>query len=276
MAGLVERLETVRACLETKSVNGAQVGIILGTGLNRVAERALIDREVPYAEISGLPPATAPGHSGKLLTGSLSGRSVAICSGRFHLYEGHNEQDVAMNIYMLRALGVKTIIITNAAGGLNPAFARGDIMIIEDHINLTGADPTTGVGETELGPRFVDLSSAYDNELGNLAELIAAEKKISAQRGIYVGVRGPALETSAERRAFRTLGGDAVGMSTVLETIAANHVGMKVLGLSNITNMATGGADQQPDTIEDVIAAAEQSSNAMADLIESILSRING
>jgi purine-nucleoside phosphorylase len=192
--------------------------------------------------------------------------------GRVHLYEGRSAQEVALPVYLLRALGAERLVVTCAAGALDPELAPGTVMLIEDHLNLTGANPLTGPNDERLGPRFPDMSRAYDPELRAAAWAAGAERGLA--HGIYAGIAGPSLETSAERRFLRAAGADAVGMSTVLEVIAAVHAGMAVLGLAAITNAAHGGPDQAPDTVEDVLAMAAVAGETIAALLARLLPRL--
>jgi purine-nucleoside phosphorylase len=250
------------------------VGLVLGSGLGALRAAVEVDVTVPYGEIDGLPAATAPGHAGNLLLGTCAGVRVALLEGRLHLYEGWSPEQVVTPVVLLRALGARHLVVTNAAGALAPDFRPGDVMLIEDHVNLTGANPLIGPNDDALGLRFPDLSRAYAPELRAAAREVAEGLGIPLQAGIYAGVTGPSLETSAERRYLRTIGADAVGMSTVLEVIAANHCGASVLGLSAITNMATGGADQEADTIEAVLANAARAGERMSELLLALLPRM--
>lgn len=250
------RLDRAHASIRARAGAPCDVAIMLGSGLGQLAEAVTDPTVIPYSEIDGFPVSTAPGHKGQLVIGSLFGRRVVMMQGRLHLYEGWAPRDIAIPVYLLKRLGSRTLVVTNAAGGLNPAYAPGDVMVIEDHLNFTGVSPLVGPNDDAIGLRFPDLSRAYDPGLRTIAADAAARAGIAIQRGIYTGVLGPALETSAERRFFRASGGDAVGMSTVTEVVAAAHAALPVIGISAITNAATGGPDQQPDTIEDVFANA--------------------
>lgn len=232
-----------------------EVALVLGSGLGHLADAVTDAVVIPYAEIDGFPVSTAPGHKGQLVIGTLYGRRTVIMEGRLHLYEGWQPRDIGLAVYLLRALGATSFVVTNAAGGLNPDFEAGSVMLIEDHLNFTGASPLIGPNDDEIGLRFPDQTQLYHPDLRRIAEQAAAAAGTPLHKGIYCGLKGPELETSAERRFYRSAGGDAVGMSTVNEVIAANHAGMKVLGLSAITNAATG-IDDEPDTIESVVAMA--------------------
>lgn len=248
-----------------------EIGMILGTGLGALADAVEAPVTVPYAEIEGMPDSTAPGHAGRLVVGQLRGRRVAIAQGRFHLYEGHSPRDVAMTVYLMRALGAFRLVVTNAAGALDPEYRPGDVMLIEDHLNFTGVNPLTGPDDPRLGLRFPDMSRAYDPELRERALAAAAAAGVKLACGIYAGVAGPSLETSAERRWLRASGADAVGMSTVLEVIAARHAGLAVLGLAAITNAAVGGPDQDADTIEAVLETAGIAGVSIAAVLDRLL-----
>jgi purine-nucleoside phosphorylase len=271
-ASQTERVAAALGSVRDRAGSPAPTALVLGSGLGHLADAVEDAAVIPYGEIAGFPAATAPSHAGRLVVGSLHGARVAIAQGRFHLYEGHPARDVALPVYLLRALGAERLIITNAAGALNASFEPGQVMLIDDHINLTGANPLIGPEEPALGLRFPDMSRAYDPLL-RAATLEASEAAgVTLRRGIYVGIAGPSLETSAERRFFASAGGDAIGMSTVIEVIAANHAGMAVLGLSAITNAATGGPDQAPDTIEEVLANAARAGEKIARLLARLLS----
>lgn len=267
MTPQAERLATALASLVGRTGAAVDLAIILGSGLGQLVEAVQAPLSIPYAEIAGLPVSTAPGHAGRLVIGALHGRRTALMQGRLHLYEGWRAQDVALPVYLLKALGARRLIVTNAAGALNPDFRPGEVMLIEDHLNFTGANPLTGPDEPSLGLRFPDMSRAYDPDLR--AAAIAAGPGL--RRGIYAGIAGPSLETSAERRWLRASGADAVGMSTVIEVIAAAHAGLPVLGLSAITNAATGGPDQQPDTIESVLAQAAIAGTTIAAILAALI-----
>ena len=266
-----ERVARARASIGAQAGEPVELGLILGSGLGDLAEAVEGAVTIHYAEIAGMPVSTAPGHAGQLVLGSLFGRRVALMRGRLHLYEGWPARDVALPVYLMRALGAKRLIVTNAAGGLDPDFRPGEVMLIEDHLNFTGANPLTGPDEPALGLRFPDMSRAYDPEARAAMAAAAERAGIGLRRGIYAGIAGPSLETSAERRWLRASGADAVGMSTVLEVIAAVHAGLRVLGLSAITNAATGGPEQRPDTIEEVLRHAALAGRDIARLLEITL-----
>ncbi len=244
-----------------------ELALVTGTGLAGLLDQIQAEKVIPYKDIPGFPVSTAPSHKGELVLGKLAGKNVVAQNGRFHLYEGWSGDDIVFPVYVLRALGAKTYVVTNAAGGLNRALAVADVMLIEDHMNFMGIHPLAGKNEDRLGLRFPDMSRAYDPDLRATAINIAANLGVNLQRGIYAGVHGPEFETSAERRFLTMAGGDAVGMSTVPEVIAANHAGMQVLGFSAITNAASGGEDQQPDTLEEVLENANKAATNIAKII---------
>lgn len=232
-----------------------EVAIILGSGLGGLADEVSAEVTIGYGEIPHFPSPGVEGHAGRLVTGTLEGRLVAVMQGRAHFYEGHTMAEVAFPVRVLRALGAGILVVTNAAGGLNRQWHTGDLMVISDHINFMGTNPLIGPNEPELGPRFPDMSAAYDRELVAVAEAAALDLGMPLRKGIYVGVSGPSYETPAELRMLARWGADAVGMSTVHEVIAARHAGMRVLGLTAITDMATGEVVGQVSH-EEVLAAA--------------------
>jgi purine-nucleoside phosphorylase len=252
-----------------------KVALILGTGLGGIIGEMEIDVSIPYEEIPNFPLSTSVGHAGILHMGSLSGVEVAVLDGRFHLYEGYTPQEITMPVRILKVMGIEKLIITNAAGGLNPLFRSGEIMVIKDHINFTGKDPLIGTNLDGLGPRFPDMTSAYDKGLIEAAEAEAKAIGIVLNRGVYIGIKGPSLETPAETRMLRILGGDATGMSTIIEVIAAVHSGLSVLGLSVISNVNLPDA-MAPIIIDDILKAAEKAGTDLANLIKGVLMRITG
>lgn len=256
MTPISSRLATAHASIINRVGPPCDIALMLGSGLGHLADTVTDPVIIPYGEIADFPVSTAPGHKGQFVIGQLFGRRVVVMQGRLHLYEGWQPRDIALAVYLLKRLGAATFIVTNAAGGLNAGYDAGDVMLIEDHLNFTGESPLVGPNDDAIGLRFPDQSQLYDPALRAAALAAADRTGVSLRQGIYCGLKGPELETSAERRFFRSAGGDAVGMSTVMEVIAANHAGMKVLGLSAIANAATGGPEQQPDTIESVVAGA--------------------
>lgn len=250
-----------------------KIGIVLGSGLGGLGKKIENSVFVDYKDLDGFPVSTAPGHKGRFVAGKLAGKDVICMQGRLHFYEGHEMADILLPVRTLRCLGVETLILTNAAGGVNTAFSVGDIMLIEDHINFMGKNPLVGQNDDRFGCRFPDMSFAYAPELRALAEESAAETGIDIRKGVYLACSGPSYETPAEIRAFRVLGADAVGMSTVPEVIAANHCGMRVLAFSLISNMAAGIL-KQPLTEEEVLEAGRKKGTEMQKLICRIIEKI--
>lgn len=250
-----------------------RIAVVLGSGLGGISEAVENKKTIPYSDISGFPVSTAPGHKGELVFGRLHDKPIVLMNGRFHYYEGYSMREVTFPIRVFQLLGVEILIVTNAAGGLNPDFEVGVPMIITDHINLMGDNPLIGPNVDEWGPRFPDMSEAYDKDLVKLALDVAKELGIKVFQGIYVGLSGPNFETAAEYRMLRKLGADAVGMSTVPEVIVAKHGGLKVLGLSAITDM--GDPDNlQPLTAEEVLENAKRAGRAMAKIISEVVRRL--
>ncbi|MHB9095596.1 MAG: purine-nucleoside phosphorylase [Eubacteriales bacterium] len=217
-----------------------EVGVVLGSGLGILATEVENRKMISYSNIPHFPVSTVEGHEGHLVLGKLAGKQVVLMQGRFHFYEGYSMEQVVFPIRVMHKLGVGVLIVTNAAGGINQAFRPGDMMIITDHINLMGTNPLIGPNYDEIGARFPDMSEAYDRELGGIAEQVAKRERLSYQKGVYVSLTGPSYETPSEIKFLRIIGGDAAGMSTVPEVIVANHAGMRVLGISCVTNMAAG------------------------------------
>ena len=233
-----------------------QMGIILGTGLGSLAEGIKVEEKISYTEIPFFPVSTVESHAGWLIFGELSGKKVVAMQGRFHYYEGYDLKQVTFPVRVMKALGAKILVVSNACGGLNPLFRAGDIMVITDHINLLGSNPLFGPNDESLGPRFPDMCRCYDPELISLAENVALNLGIRLQKGVYVAVAGPNLETAAEYRFLRTIGADVVGMSTVPEVIVARHQDMKVLGFSLITDMGLPDALKSTNLAEILKTAA--------------------
>ncbi len=249
------------------------LGLMTGTGLGKSLSSLQVTTSIEYKEIPGFPVSTVTGHAGRLLAGILNGKQVVAMEGRLHLYEGYSPIMVAFPVRVMQAMGLKTLIITNAAGGLNPNFLPGDIMLIRDHINLSGESPLVGPNDDQWGIRFPDMTQAYCPELSAQAFRAAKDIGLALQQGVYVGLKGPSLETPAESRFIRMIGADAVGLSTVQEVIAAVHGQMHVLGLSTITNVHD--PDQpQPATVDDIIRVAENAANNLATLITAIAGQI--
>jgi len=264
------RVSEALALIRTKTSFSPDIALVAGTGLAPFLDDIKVETRIPYADIIHFPVSTAPSHHGELLFGTLHGCKVVAQSGRFHLFEGWQAEQIILPVYVLRSLGARTYIATNAAGGLTAELGVGQAVLISDHLNFTGAHPLAGPNDEALGPRFPDMSDIYSRELRRAALEAAASIDCALPQGIYAAVHGPEFETSAERRFLRLAGGDLVGMSTVLEVVAAVHSGMNVLGFSAVTNNATGGPDQQPDTLEEVLANAGDG----ADRIRRILTEM--
>ena len=250
-----------------------EMAVILGSGLGAVADRFENPETLSYSCIPGFPESTVEGHAGQFVFGTLGGKPVAAMQGRFHFYEGHGMERLSFPVYVLGALGVKTLVVTNACGGINPSFAPGDLMLISDHLNFSGNNPLIGRNDERLGPRFPDMTEVYDGSLRDMAKTVAHRLGIPLKEGVYAFYSGPSFETAAEIRAFHILGADAVGMSTVPEAIVARYLGMKVLGISCITNMATGLAKTQHSHAE-VLDIANRSSQSFRALLEGIIPEI--
>lgn len=248
-------------------------GVVLGSGLGAFAE-TLEDRvETPYASIPGWPASTAAGHAGKLVEGRIGDRKVIVLAGRAHLYEGYSPQQVTFGIRELHRRGVKSLILTNAAGGINEEYKPGDLVLISDHINLLGSNPLTGPNDHSLGPRFPDMSEAYSRQYREIARVAGHELGLELQEGVYVATPGPSYETPAEIRFMRTIGADLVGMSTVPETIMANYLGMKVLAISCVTNAAAGILPQKL-VHEEVLETGARVRDTLVKLLRLVVSRI--
>jgi len=247
--------------------------IILGTGLGHLADEIEIKDEISYADIPHFAVSTVESHAGRLLFGTLSGKDVVAMQGRFHYYEGYSMQQIAFPIRTLKALSVDTLIVSNACGGMNPNYKRGDIMLINDHINMLGDNPLIGPNDDELGPRFPDMSEPYTERLLEIAENVALDKGIKMHQGVYLAMSGPMLETKAEYRFLRTIGADVVGMSTIPEVITAVHMGMDVLGISVITDECFPDA-LEPVDIEQVLEAAGMAEPKMTQVIRGVLERL--
>lgn len=250
-----------------------EIGLILGSGLGALGDEVENPIVVPYEQIPNFPQSTVEGHAGQLVMGTLKGKKVLVMQGRFHYYEGYSIQDVTLPVKVMKKLGVDKLIVTNAAGGINRNFHPGDLMLITDHINLTGNNPLLGPNDNELGPRFPDMSEAYNKSLRQVALTVAKEQNLNLQQGVYVGLTGPTYETPAEIRYLGIIGGDAVGMSTVPEVIVANYLGMQVLGISCISNMAAGILDRKLDHSE-VMETAEKVKTHFLQLVKGIVEKL--
>jgi purine-nucleoside phosphorylase len=268
-----QRVEAAAAAVRARVGEAPDVAVVLGTGLGAFAD-GLADRTaVSYADIPHWPASGVVGHAGRLVAGAAGGRRVLALSGRAHLYEGHDLATATFATRVLGRLGVRTLLVTNAAGGINEQFGQGALMVIEDHINLLGTNPLVGPNDARFGRRFPDMSDAYSARLRALAFEVAAARGLTLERGVYIAVTGPSYETPAEIRAFRVLGADAVGMSTVPEVIVARHMGIEVLGISCISNMAAGILPQ-PLTEEEVIETTARVRDQFVSLLEGVVGRL--
>lgn len=247
-----------------------EVAIVLGSGLGEFTDKLDIEKVFDYSEIPEFPISTAPGHAGKLFVAKLGSKNVLVFSGRFHLYEGYSPFDIVYGLRVAKLLGVSKLVLTNAAGALNPLFEAGEIMLITDHINFTGENPLVGRNLEEFGPRFPDMSRVYSRRLQNLSLEIALEMKVVLQKGVYIQVKGPSLETPAETRAFRRLGADAIGMSTVLEAIAAKHMGMEIIGFSCLTNKNLPDCMQETSE-EEILEMARKTNKRLGEFLLSLV-----
>ncbi len=258
---------------QLKNIKRPEIGIVLGTGLGEIGEKINKKAEILYKNIPNFPVSTVDTHKGKMIFGDISEKSVIIMQGRVHLYEGYSPQDVCFGVRLAGLLGIKTIILTNAAGAINPQFKEGNIMVISDHINFQGKNPLVGPNIDELGERFPDMSCVYDKDLIELALAAGIDLGFRLEKGVYVAVLGPSLETPAETRALKRLGGDAVGMSTVMEAIAARHMGLKVLGLSCLTNKNLPDCMKET-SFEYIVEQANKTSRRLIKLLVEIVKRI--
>jgi purine-nucleoside phosphorylase len=266
---LVERLDEAAAVVRGRTPLRPSIAVVLGSGLGAYADALDELVAVPFGEIPHFPASTVMGHSGALVVGRCRGVPVAVLKGRVHFYEGYGLDEVVFPVRVLGRLGVKTLVVTNAAGAINAAFTPGELMVIEDHINLLG-NPLLGPNEETLGPRFPDMTEAYDRGLRDAAEAACRAAGVPCRRGVYVSIPGPSYETPAEIRMFRTMGADAVGMSTAPEVIAARHMGVRVVGLSCLTNMAAGVTDRKLDH-RDVLATGERVKAALLEVLSRLV-----
>jgi purine-nucleoside phosphorylase len=273
MAELYDQIQQATQVIRAKWSGTPCAGIILGTGLGGLVDEVQAEASFPYESLPHFPRATAPSHEGRLVCGQLAGKTVLAMVGRFHLYEGYTTQQVTFPVRVMKALGCDVLIISNACGGLNPQFSKGDLMIIEDHIGLFLENPLRGSNDDRLGPRFPDMCHPYDPELLARARRIALEEGIACQQGVFVAVPGPNLETRGEYRFLRGIGADVVGMSTVPEVIVAVHGGMRTLGLSIVTDMCLPDA-LEPANIPDIIATANAAEKKMRQLVKRVVATL--
>jgi purine-nucleoside phosphorylase len=268
-----DRVEEAVAHIRTRCPTLPETAIVLGSGLGDFADTLLDAIAMPYADLPHWPPSRVIGHAGRLVIGTVAGKRIAVLSGRVHFYEGHDLASVVFGTRVMGRLGVRRVILTNAAGGINTAFAEGALMIIDDHINMLGSNPLIGANDDRFGVRFPDMTEVYSKRLRHLADEAAAAKGITVSHGVYVAVHGPSYETPAEIRFYRQIGADAIGMSTVPEAIAARHMGLEVLGISCISN-AAAGILPQPIVHDEVIATMQRIHSSFVALLEGIIERI--
>lgn len=270
---MLKKFEEARAFIQSKTNVTPTIGIILGTGLGGLVEEIEIIDEINYEDIPHFPVSTVQSHSGKLIFGNLGGKKVVAMQGRFHYYEGYDMKEVTFPVRVLKLLGIERLFLSNASGGVNPDYEVGEIMIVNDHINLFPAHPLNGKNIDELGPRFPDMSQPYDHKMIALAEKIAAEKNIRVATGVYAGLTGPTLETPAEYKYVRVIGADTVGMSTVPEVIVAKHMGIPCFAISIITDLGVPGMIKEV-SLEDVIAVANKQEPKMTVIMKELISRV--
>jgi purine-nucleoside phosphorylase len=270
---LYDRVASAADAVHGRTGAAPEIAVVLGTGLGGLAREISVEAEIPYGDLPGFALSTVEAHAGKLLVGTLAGRSVVAMQGRFHRYEGYDLQRVTFPIRVLHALGARTLIVSNACGGMNPLWAPGDLVLLSDHINLLGDNPLIGPNDDRLGPRFPDMSAPYDPPFRALARRTALELGIVLREGVYVAVPGPNLETRAEYRMLRAMGADVVGMSTVPEVIVAVHQGMRVMGVSIITDQCLPDA-LEPASLDRIIATANQAEPQLTRLVSSVVERL--
>ncbi|NOZ62812.1 MAG: purine-nucleoside phosphorylase [Calditrichaeota bacterium] len=273
VSALRKQIEETIAFLRTKTDAMPEIGIILGSGLGALVDDIEIEIVIPYEQIPNFPISTVEFHAGKLIFGKLSGKSVVAMQGRFHYYEGYSMKQITFPVRVMKFLGVTKLIVSNACGGINPAFKPGTIMIMQDHINLLGDNPLVGENDDSLGPRFPDMSEPYSRELIDLAEKVASELGLTVKKGVYAALTGPNLETAAEYRFLRIIGADVVGMSTVPEDIVAVHMGMKALGLSVITD-ACVPEELKPANVPEIIRIAKETEPKLTAIIKKVVAQM--
>lgn len=270
MNGPYEQIQEAAQVIRSRWKGQPKIGVILGTGLGGLEADIQTDVTIPYRELPHFPVSTVESHAGKLLCGKIAGKEVVAMAGRFHQYEGYSLQQVTFPVRVMKALGVEILIVSNACGGMNPQFTKGDLMLIEDQINLLGDNPLIGKNDDRLGPRFPDMCDAYDRELLKLAETICRNERIPFQKGVYVAVTGPNLETRAEYRFLRGIGADVVGMSTVPEVIVCRHAGIRVLGISIVTDMCLPDA-LQPVALPEILETAKHAEVKLRTLVQKVI-----
>lgn len=273
MLDLYDKIQQAAGAIQQQWSGRPRVGIILGTGLGTLSQDIQTEAAIPYGDIPNFPQPTVASHAGRLVCGQLGGKGVVAMEGRFHFYEGYSLQEITLPVRMMKALGCEVLIVSNACGGMNPQYARGDIMVIEDHINLIGDNPLIGKNDDRLGVRFPDMCHPYDPDLIRLTRKIALEEKIVCHQGVFVAVAGPNLETRAEYRFLRGIGADVVGMSTVPEVIVGVHCGLRNVGLSVVTDMCLPDA-LEPVKLEDVIAVAQEAEPRLRTLVRQLVTQL--
>ena len=270
---LIKRINEARDYIRSKVDIKPEIGLILGSGLGMLGEEVENKTIIEYKDIPNFPVSTVEGHKSRFVFGEMNGKKVAVMQGRFHYYEGYDIQDVVFPVWVMKAIGINKLIVTNAAGGVNTSYKPGSLMLIKDHINFASKNPLIGRNIEEFGPRFPDMSAAYSSRLIDMAKQCAGSMELELEEGVYTFFTGPNYETPAEIKAARILGADAVGMSTVPEVVAANHCGLEVLGISCITNMAAGILDQ-PLNHQEVVETAEAVKNSFIKLVKAVVSNI--
>lgn len=275
MQDLKAKIQESSDFIKTKTRIKPEIGIILGTGLGALAKEISKEAEIPYDQIPHFPISTVESHAGRLIFGKIADKPVMAMQGRFHYYEGYSMQQITFPVRVMKNLGAHTLLVSNACGGMNPLFTPGDIMVITDHINLFGDNPLIGLNDDSLGPRFPDMSEPYTKDLIELVEQIALEEKIKIQKGVYVALSGPSLETRAEYRFLRAIGADVVGMSTIPEVIVAVHSSMKVLGLSVVTDACFPDA-LKPVNIQEILRVAAEAEPKLTLLMKRVVERMRG
>jgi purine-nucleoside phosphorylase len=270
MPELYDQVQQAAHYIQSKWSAKPRVGIILGTGLGGLVDEIADDVALAYGNIPHFPTSTVVSHAGRLVCGTLAGKTVVAMEGRFHFYEGYSLQQITLPVRVMKALGCEVLIVSNACGGMNPQWAKGDIMVIEDHINLIGDNPLIGKNDDRLGPRFPDMCHVYDRELLAVARRVAREEQIPCQQGVFVAVSGPNLETRAEYRFLRGIGADVVGMSTVPEAIVGVHCGLRILGFSIITDQCLPDA-LEPVKLEEIIAVANTAEKKLRVLVKRVI-----
>lgn len=273
MRTLNQKIDETLAVIRQHTNEDYPIGIILGTGLGGLVKEIQVTHQIDYGDLPHFPISTVESHHGKLIFGQVAGKKVIAMQGRFHYYEGYSMQQITYPVRVMKFLGVKTLLVSNACGGMNQQYRKGDIMLMVDHINLLGDNPLIGPNEDELGPRFPDMSEPYNLVLINIAEKVASENNIKVQKGVYVAVPGPNLETKAEYKFLREIGADVVGMSTIPENIIANHMGMKVLGISIITDECFPET-LKPVNVEEIIATAMAAEPKMTLIMKEVIKRV--